>query len=88
MSSRKELIQFCPQDFFILDAFLSTGNIVGVTIRGKIWGLCPMLGIHLIAQHIVILDAFLSTGNIVGVTIRGKIWGRTWGLNLQCSDEV
>jgi hypothetical protein len=25
--------------FFVLDAFLSTGNIVGVAIWGKIWGL-------------------------------------------------
>ena len=28
------------EEFFcLLDAFLSTGNIVGVTIWGKIWGL-------------------------------------------------
>ncbi len=48
MCARKELKEFCPRDFFVLpvDAFLSTGNIVGgrdVTIWGKIggriWGL-------------------------------------------------
>ena len=39
MCARKELIQFCPQDFFALDAFLSTGNIVGVVIyMGKNMG--------------------------------------------------
>jgi hypothetical protein len=40
MCARKELIQFCPWDLFVLDAFLSTGNIVGVVIFtwGRIWG--------------------------------------------------
>ncbi len=32
MCARKELIQFCPLDFFVIDAFLSHGNIVGVVI--------------------------------------------------------
>ena len=31
-SARKELIQFCPRDFFMIDAFLSPGNIVGLVI--------------------------------------------------------
>jgi len=40
MCARKEIIQFCPWDFFMLDTFLSTGNIVGVVIFtwGRIWG--------------------------------------------------